>query len=461
MSGVSALNIAKKSLLSHQTAISLTGTNIANVNTAGYTRQRPIFSTVGTIGTGVGQVQLGVEIENIERVYDQFLERQIHKQIHDLGYSEARKEQLERIEIILDETRGEGIGDLLNKFLGAWGDLSANPNGQAERVALVSVSQSLAYMFRSYGNDLISLQGDINAKISDLINQVNNDLSDIADLNHKISQSETGGGNTNNLRDKRTELVKNLAKIIDINYFEDAIGSLNIFISNGLSLVEGQNCWKLDVAANAENSFYYDIVFENKPDDMINSYITSGKLAGLLEIRDTTAVNYLDKLNELSATLVQQINEQHRLGYNIGHNLGGDFFDATKTEAKDIKVSAGIIADVNKIAASETVNGDGNNALYICRLKDKLVMNSDTSTFNDYYSSLIGRIGQDVASGNRIHDHHSSLINQLVNKKESISGVSLDEEMLNLIRYQMGFNSAARLCSIVQELIDTLLNLGR
>jgi len=459
MSGVSALNVAKDSLLSHQTAINVTGANIANVNTTGYTRQRPVFETTGTIDTAAGLIQLSVGIDQIERVYDQFLQREINAQIQEFGYSDARNEQLGRIEIIFNETSGEGIDDLLNKFWGAWEDLSTNPDGQAERVALASTAESLTYMFRSSSDDLVALQSDVNASIEAMVSQVNSRLSSIADLNTKISQSETGEGDTNVLRDQRTQLVKELGELINVTYFEDESSSLNIFMADGSALVEGRNTWELDVRANSGNSFYFDVVFADEPDHSINALVTRGRMAGLLEIRDVTAAGYLGDLNQLAATLVQEINAQHQLGFDVGNNIGGNFFDETKTEAGTIEVSTDILADVNKIAASETINGDGNNAVYMARLKDSLTMNGGTSTFNGYYASFIGQIGQDVASADRTAVYHTTLMDQLTAKRESISGVSVDEEMLNLIKFQTGYTAAAKLTATIEELVDTLLNL--
>ncbi|MBN2515997.1 MAG: flagellar hook-associated protein FlgK [Deltaproteobacteria bacterium] len=461
MSGISILNIAKDALLSHQTAINLTGANVANVDTPGYSRQRPIFQSVGTIDMGTGQIQIGVEIESIERIYDQFLEVQINDQMHDLGYNETRKEELEKIEIIFNETAGGGISELLNEFWNAWGDLSENPSGQAERLALVAAAENLTYMFRSYGNDLISIRNNANAKVYDLVNQINNYLTDIADLNEKIMQMMSGTGETNDLLDKRSELMKELAEIIDYQYIEDATGSVHIFLSNGTSLVEGENTWQLDVTTNPANSFYYDIVLADDPNETsINSIITGGQLAGLIDIRDNTAANYLNSLNNLTTSFVNEINTQHRLGYDLEENLGGDFFDPTMIEAKDMIVSSDILSDINKIAASATVNGDGANAISMGALKDQAVtINGETATFNSHYSSFMAHIGQDVADGSIRYDHSESLMSQLVNKQEGISGVSVDDEMINLMQYQMGYNAAAKLCSVADELIDTLLSL--
>jgi flagellar hook-associated protein 1 FlgK len=461
MSGIDTLNIAKDSLLSHQTAINLTGTNIANANTPGYSRQRAEFSTL---------VQ-SVEIAGIQRIYDQFLGVQINEQANDLGDSEAKKDALGRIEMTFNETDGGGINELMNKFWGAWEDLSANPSGQAERQTLVSVSQSLTSMFRSYSNELISAQDDANTRIPVMVDQVNDYASDIADINARILQAgtdDTDDPGLNSLRDKRANLLSELAEIVDFHYVKDSKDSISVFLSNGMPLAEGGQTWELDVVTEDQTSFH-NIIFKDDPDKVIiNNSLTKGKLAAFLEVRDTTAAGYMDSLDDLAAALVEKVNTQHEKGYDINQNLGKAFFvfdiDPEVEEARYMKVSADIIADINKIAASETVNGDGGNAVSMNIIKDKLTMNCTDgaeckSTFSSYYSSLVAQVGQDVAYVNRSFDHHTNLMTQLTNRREGISGVSIDEEMMNLIRYQTGYNASARLFVAAQELADTLLNL--
>ena len=456
MSAISLLNTAKDGLLAHQTAMNLTGSNITNVDTPGYTRQRPVFSSWGSVdkGTGVG-------IEKIERVYDRFLGVQINDKMHDVGYSEAKKGALENIEIIFNESSSSGINELLNRFWSSWEDLSANPAGQVERDALVSASQNLASVFRSSSDELVSVQNDANAEIAGLIDQANGYISDIADLNGKIAAIKTGKGDANNLIDKRAEALKGLAGILDFQHLEDSDASVNVFLSNGMPLVMGDRTWELGVKTDPANSNFYNVVFRDDPaEEVLNNVVTKGKLAGFLEVRDDKVVNYLSDLDSLAASIIAEVNAQHQSGYDMGHNLGGVFFEPA-TAAGDMRVSTDIAEDVNKIAASETVNDDGGNAELIGAIKDKLVMNGGTSTFNSYYASFVGKIGQDLADEERGLDHHTDIMNQLINKREGISGVSIDEEMINLARYQLGYNSAARLCNVADELIDTLLNLVR
>jgi len=456
MSGIDALNIAKDSLLAHQTAINLTGTNIANANTAGYSRQRAVFSTLVP----------SVEISGIERIYDQFLGVQINEQANDLGDSEARKDALERIEMIFDETDGGGVNELLSEFWNAWEDLSLSPSGQAERQALVSVSESLSSAFRSYSDQLSSAQDDANAEIPLLVDQVNDYASQIADINARILQAGTENTDEpglNSLKDERATLLSGLAEIVDFNSITDSDDSVSVFLSNGMPLVEGGETWELDVVSenHASNPSFYDVVFKDNPDVVINSSITKGKLAASLEIRDTAIEGYMGSLDELATTLVEKVNAQHRQGYDMDQNLGEDFFvfDTGTEEAGYMQVNADIIADINKIAASETVNGDGENAVTMNTIKDELTMSEGNSTISSYYSSLVARIGQDVADASDSVDHHTNLMTQLTNKKESISGVSIDEEMMNLIRYQTGYNASARLFTAAEELANTLMDM--
>ena len=236
---------------------------------------------------------------------------------------------------------------------------------------------------------------------------------------------------------------------------------INAFLSNGMPLVEGIHTWELDVVTenHASNPSFYDVVFKDDPENVINGVITSGNMAGFLEMRDTTIKGYMDSLDNLVASIVDKVNTQHKQGYDMSQSSGEDLFVATKTKAKNIEISAAIIADINKIAASETINGDGGNAVSMSDIEDELTMNDGKSTFSGYYSSLVGQIGQDAADAGRNVDHHTTLLNQLTNKREEISGVSIDEEMMTLIMYQTGYNAAAKIVTTTDEMLDVLMSL--
>ncbi len=305
------LNTSKESILSHLSAMNVTGSNIANVDTPGYTRLRPMFSSTGTKSSG--DIQIGVEIQSIQRIYDKFLDSQIIKQKQIGGYTDAQYSYLQQIETVFNESSETGLNDAMNKFWNAWGDISMNPSGQAERDALVAASQSLALMFQQKSTQLSELQGDINSAIPGTVDQVNSITSKIAMYNHDILYALTGGASAGDLQDKRGNLLNELAGLTDFFYVEDSQGSINIFLADGRPLVEGDNSRQLGTRINPANSSFYDITYGQDGSDL-NSLITGGKLAGYLEIRDNKIEGYLADFNRLAVGIADAVNAQHRLG---------------------------------------------------------------------------------------------------------------------------------------------------
>ena len=460
MSIGSILNTSKDSLLSYQLAIDLTGSNIANVNTPGYSRQRPVFQSMGSVDLGSTRAQISVNVVSIERIYDEYLENQVVKQTQELGYGEAKSDVLERIEGIVEEREG-GPSDLLNKFWNAWGELSANPQGQVARNALLAAAENLTSTFRRIDSDLTQVVEDAGDRIYGVVAEINNYLSEIADLNGKITSYAKDRGDANIHKDNRMELLKELSDMLDINYVEDEAGAVNVFLADGRSLISKDSIRPL-AAINQANAIS-DIVYATDPGESLKSAIVKGKsgeLAALLEIGDTIAPGYREKLDDFAATLTSQVNALHRLGYDAYRNAGGDFF-VPATDAGSFRVSAAVVSDINKIALSATVNGDGENARSIGAIRDELIMSGGSATLNDYYASLVGQIGRDVADAKRNMEYRSSVMRQLTERRESVSGVSLDEEMMDLIKYQMAYNAAGKLVNTVNEMMTTLMQLGR
>ncbi|MEQ8213779.1 MAG: flagellar hook-associated protein FlgK, partial [Smithellaceae bacterium] len=376
MSLGSVLNTAKQAILSNLTAINVTGSNIANVSTPGYTRLNPVFNSVGTNTAGSGKEQVGVEISDIQRIYDKYLETQIVTQNAAVGSAAARNNLLTQIEGVLNESTGNGVNDALSRFWSAWDNLSANPSGEAERNEIVSAAQNLTYVFNQRGEELFTLQQNIDETIAGDVEKLNGYLSDMSALNTEIVRIESSGGSASALRDTRATLLSQISSTIDINYVEHSDGSLYIYLpENGKTLVEGSNNWQLTVQPNSSNSNLYDIVFTDDVNNPLNEYIQGGELGGLLEIRDATLPAYIDKLNQTASGIVNKVNAQHMAGYDQDGNIGLLFFEKT-LEARDMEVSSTIVADTRKIAASSTLNADGDNATAITAIKDDKIFAS-------------------------------------------------------------------------------------
>jgi flagellar hook-associated protein 1 FlgK len=453
------LNTAKDSLLASQLSMEVTGSNIANANTPGYVRQRAVLAARSPGEVADNSIQSGVEVTTVERLYDRFIEFQIVDQSSQVGEAGIRQETFDRVEAIFNETDGGGLNDAMNQFWSAWQDLSSNPTGQVERTALANAADSLSMMFREYAGELYAVRADLDAQVGASVAQLNGTLSDIASLNDKIVEGLGGGVNVNSLMDQRSELLKKTAGLIDIQYVEETAGAVNVFMTDGRALVQGNASWQLGVQVNSGG--YYDVVFAENPTAPINDAIGGGKLAGLLDMRDATVAGYQGNLDDLAGALISAVNAQHASGYDNYRNAGGNFFDPLgATGARDMQVAATVLNDPNRIAAALTVNADGDNARAIGAVRDQVLMSGGVSTLGEFFASLVGQIGQGVTESARRLSHETGVMTQMSNTWEQTSGVSIDEEMMNLIKFQMSYGAAAKLAQAADEILQTLLELA-
>ncbi len=464
MSISSLLNVSKDAMLSYQLAMDVTGGNISNVNTAGYSRQRAVLASTGSVSAKTASAQLSVKIETVERMFDSYTEMQIAEQSQKVGAGETKNEMLQRLETVFDETNGAKLNDVISRFWSAWDDLANSPSGQVERNALISVAKEMTSMFNSYGDQLYTIQQNINDNVKSTVAQINGYAADIASLNRQIGQTASGTGETNRLLDERNALMQKLCGLVNCQYIDGTNNSLNIYLTNGMPLVEGDTSHELGVIKSSTSDFH-DVIYKEKAGESINQYLAAnkGKLGALIDARDRLIPAYMDKLDDMAGTIMSRVNDIHAQGFDAQRNLGGKFFvvepEGSVSYARKLAVNQAIVDDSGKIAASATVSGDGEQAAAIAALKDELIMNGGQATLNSFYASLIGQLGREVADAGRNVEYQANVMTQLANQREAVSGVSIDEEMMNLIKYQMGYNAAGKLCQVVDELMDTLISL--
>ena len=331
----STLFTAKEALRSNLTAINVTGANIANINTPGYTRLKPVFETTGAIDIMSARDQAGVKIADVERVYDKFLEYEIVKKQSSVASYSAQQDLLQRVEIVLNENSGGGINDALNAFFNAWGNLSTDPSDKARRDLVVTAGTNLAYLFNERSEALTNIQLSADDRISDTVSELNGYLKQMATYNKSISDLESEGGNASSLRDARGSLLNEISKLMDINYIEKDDGSLYVYMpADGKALVEGSKSWDLQVQRNSANDNLYDITFKDDPSEVINQHIGAGELQGLLDVRDGAIASYLDQLDQTAASIINKVNDIHSKGFDQDGNPGGLFFQATSMQGK-------------------------------------------------------------------------------------------------------------------------------
>ncbi len=456
------LNIGSSALSTQQKAIDLTGNNIANVNTPGYSRQRLNIIQSSPVRVWNATMSTGVTADTrIQRFYDQFLGAQLNAENESLGRWEAQKDGLDKVELLFNDVSGFGLSTAMEDYWNAWQNVVNNPSGYVERSSLLSAGENLAATFNQIRNGLTDLQETIDDNVDDVTARINQMAEQIADLNRQITQVEVGGHNANDYRDQRDQLVFNLAKLIDIESFEDGDGNMTVMIGGGKPLVEGPFSWDLSTADNGGSQ---DVFWQDSSGNLVNvtSRITGGELKGWIESRDVLINDYINRLDTLAGTMISEINSLHSTGFTLDSTTttGVNFF--TGTNAADIAVNTSVAADTDLIAAAASaaaVPGDNSNAIAIANLQNSATMLSGSATFDQYFSSLLGKVGSDVQAAQFKYNHQDSMVLSLENKRQEISGVSLDEEMVNLVKFQHAYNAAAKLITTTDEMLDTLMSL--
>ncbi len=450
------LDIGRTALLAQQKAIDITGRNIANADTQGYTRQRVTFSNQGP--TSLSQGIVGVDIG---RVYDRYLEAQITSAIQATGRWNSQQSGLERIEILFDESSGTGLSQRLNAFWNAWMDLSNLPSGPVERNQLLARSRELTTLFNGLSANLSQLQQQANTTIKHTIDSINAIAGQLAELNGRIRQGDLAGSETNALKDARLQLLKELAEKVDVTAHEQEDGTLSVTLASGNPLVENTRFMELDTAPPGIGPFQDAIVWVDGQgnETVITDQIGSGELKGLLEVRDQIIPDIMGRLDSLAGGMITEVNAVHTNGRALDGTQNAFFTGST---AADITVNTAILNDPDKIAAagpSESVPGGNGAALAISALQSAALMNGGTTNFGQYYTSLVSDIGGDLQTANLNASHQHDVSAGLVAYRESISGVSLDEEMVRLIQYQHAFEAAAQLINVADEMLETVIQM--
>ena len=454
------MSLAGQALLTQQQAINVTSHNIANVNTPGYSRQQLVMTTNTPLDSPIGPIGTGVNGATIERVYDRYLNDQISNESQGLGRWDAQKDAVKLVEMIFNEAHGSGLNEAMSKFWNAWQSVTTDPDGTTERQVLITASQVLATTFNQLDADLSQSQQNLDFVIEGTVADINRLSLQIADLNEKILSSEVGSVSANDYRDQRELLLKELSELIDIDSFEDASGTISISAANGWPLVTAEQYWQLSTENNLAGLQEVVWVDDDGNTTNINAEISSGKLKGLLEVRDTIIADYMTRLDTLAGTLMNDVNLLHQAGFDL-NGIGGEVFFIGTGTAADLEVNPNIVADLNRIAAASdaaTVPGDGRNAVDIANLQYDLNMGG-TQSYNDFYGAIVRDVGNEVLKSDAYYNHQSDMMVQLENQRESVSGVSLDEEMINLIKFQNAYTAAAKLITTADEMMQTVLQL--
>lgn len=468
MSLASTLEIGKSGLKIYQVAIEVTSENIANVNTPGYSRQRVILESAPPSTANGFPLGTGVKISTVERYYDALLQKQLVNAGTVSGYDTKKSEVLQQIEPIFNEIAKDGLGAAITDFFNSWQDLSLNPTGNAERQSVLSSAKVMADQFHYISNTLNNAAIAQNDAVEPLTEKINGILNNIAQLNGQIKVTEQISGNANEMRDQRDYLVRQLAENLSITYTENSDGTTDVSYTDttgSYALVTGNNAGALSITTSGtlpDGTTPRNIVQITPAGGGAATTVapTTGKLGAVMVMRDTTIPAYLTQVDSLASAVVSQVNTLHSSGYTLSTTTptGVDLFTPAGTTAATIAVA---ITDTNLIAASQsaTSTGDNSNAVALGALSNAKTMSAGTATFSSYYNGLVAQVGLDVNAAQTSVSQDEAFMKQLTTLRDSYSGVSLDEELTDLIKYQRSYQASAKLITTVDGMLDTLMNM--
>ena len=484
LSTFSGLNVALRGLLAQQRALDVTTHNIANANTEGYSRQTAVMvaaeplANVSLWGMMVpGQIGQGVSVEAYQRIRDVFTDTQLRGQLGEQARQEVAYRELSGVELAFPEPGPDGLQAIMSKFWATWQDVASNPENLGARQALAQQGEAMAAAFRDTAKTLADMRANVNVEIgltpvtggssSGAIGEVNSIATRVADLNNQIHRLVVAGQSPNDLLDHRDRLLDDLAGFGNITVTYAAVNPHRAHVTiGGLTIVDASAAGDTTAASPPLSRDDFDGAFTAAP-----ATITSGRLHALLEsyharLDPTATGSFPSQLDTLAYSLQDALNTQHALGTELdGTNdaAGADFFATTPASAVGaaaaLRINAALVAQPTLIrarASSENGPGSNGNALAIINLRTQITTGG--STFDEYYTGLVTGLGVNAQEARRGLDATDIVVASLQGRRDQSSGVSLDEEMANMIRFQHAFAAASRVLSAMDDNLNRLIN---
>jgi flagellar hook-associated protein 1 len=449
-----ALGIALSALGADDGAVAITANNIANVDTAGYSREQVNLAQNFPVQVGNIQFGTGVTLDQTTSVRDNLLDIRLDQENQTASQLSAFLGPMNQVQALFNETSGSGLQAPLTAFFDSFTQLADNPGDSSLRENVITAGQDLASSIQQDASSLQSLQSNTDLGVQQSVSQINTLTSEIAGLNVQISGLVGAGEDAGTFIDQRTQLVQQLSGLIGISQTPAGNSSLTLSTANGASLVVGGQSFALSTQINSQTGFHD--VYADGTD--ISSTISGGILGGQIQVRDQEIPSILSKLDTFAYGLATAVNTQSQAGFDANGNPGVNFFTppaSVNGAASSISVA---ITNPDLVAASSdgTIGSNG-NAQALANLQNQNVVDGQTPA--NYYGGLVFQIGNDVSNANAEQTSVGLVQQQLQNQQGSISGVSLDEEAVNLIRYQSAYQASANVVSVVNELLYTLINM--
>jgi flagellar hook-associated protein 1 FlgK len=538
----SILSIGQSALSAAQVGISVTGHNIANASTPGYSRQEVVQRAAEAQDFGFGYLGQGAEVSQIKRAYNDIIAQQMNRAQNVSSSTTTYASQITQIDNMLADSTA-GLSPSLQNFFAGIQNLASNPGDASTRQAVLSAGQTITSRFQSINDRINELRQGVNTQLQNDTKVVTSYASEIAKLNDVISKAIGSNKNDtpNDVMDKRDNLIAEMNKYIKTDVIKQDDGSYNVFIGNGVPLVVGNKSYALTTVSSSTDPKQLDVAYvTNVVKPLAASSLTGGSIGGITQFRGETLDSVQNQLGQIATVFAQTFNDQHKLGFDANGVAGGNFFNvpvpkvygdtansATATLSTTIssvsaltssdyrvnfdgtnynitKVSDGsirtftslpqtldgltfnggsmsagdsflvepvrdgaqnismAITDIRKIAAGDATGGVGNNrnALLLAGLQSQNTLNNSTISYEGAFAQLVSQVGIKTNEVKINADADTAILAQTTAAQQSESGVNLDEEATNLLRYQQAYQAAGKVMQIASSLFDLLLTIG-
>lgn len=455
------LSVARSAITAQQTAVQVASNNIANANTEGYSRQRVVMRANQPIQTPLGPAATGVRVASYERMRDPLLDVSFRRDEGKSAASGMRRDLLREMEGVFGEPSETGIGATLDAFWSAWDDLANDPLSDSARGMVRQRAVQLTAGLNNAAEQLNSIEANAKGRLRDSVTQLNQMGEQVAKLNVEIVAAEAGGGSANDLRDARDRLIDQMAGLAHVRVTEQSNGSASVVVENTL-FVDGGDSKAFTLGLDAQGDTRVQV---QGTGTLISTAAEGSALNEALRVINKDLGDVRDDLDSLVASLVTTVNGIHQGGFPASGEVDVAFFDAAGLSAGTIRLDDRIIDSTANIATSGQAGQATNNsvALDLANLRNAAVTfgPDSTTTFNGAYRDLISGIAQETRSAEDSATVFETLVAQTDTRRASISGVSIDEELISLMQHQQAYVAATRVVTAVDEMLQDLLGMVR
>ena len=455
----SSYEIGRRALNANQLGIDVTGQNIANVNTPGYSRRRVQLTESAQQNYQGLTIGSGVNVAGIETFRNNFIQTRIQTETGIAGRLTAERDALAPVETALQGSDTGGLQSALSGFFGAFRDLEANPGSGPLRALVAQRGAALASSFQTTRDRLGGIRSSTDGQVRSTVDQVNSLSDNVAKLNGQIRSLEAAGGEASNLRDQRTVAVNKLAELTGAKSTDNSDGTVTLTIGEGRPLVTNDKAFTL--AANSTPPVgLSSITIDGQP-----AVFTDGTIAGLQNAQ-TETTSQINALDGLAAAVVDRVNTLHTSGTDLDGNAGVNFFNnSVPVTAANISLNAAIAANPRLVVAS-AVTQPGQTGTIAGQIANLLTdqnttVGTRTGSFGSIFGSMVSEAGEKVNTADNNLQTQAAVLAQATAQRDAVSGVSLDEEAINLMQYQKAFEAASRFIKVADEMTQMILSLAQ